>query len=975
MERFLNEEAIQHSQACARRRTRIFYALAAAALVLFIALCFVTRTGNAAVMTRIAIAWAILSGLALIAWRLFAVEPARAEERHLTGLASAEKEIREGRFFLRDDSFRIPRSVRVRKVRLETEGEALSLNLNEKLADRMPPDGSAVRVETARKFITAMEVTEAGSGQASRQKAFSGKRVLGAFGRFLLPAVLWALMAAIFTGFIFSRITDTAPRNKITLYADCEIRNAPELAERLEKELGSAVRMVQIRPFSYAMFDSSQLKQADLYIIPDSRKTEYAGWMDPEAGTTVYDPDSGIAAAAEWFQYEAAETYRLYQGAGSVHREDGLARRTAELLTGPQKEETALPAHAETEGSTLYVKKVENLPEDFIFGMDVSSVLAEEASGVKYYGFDGNEADLFRVLADSGITHIRVRIWNNPYDDEGHGFGGGNCGISTAVEIGKRATACGMKLIADFHYSDFWADPGKQMVPRAWEGLEIGEKTEAVYEYTRDCLTQMKDAGVDVAMVQTGNETNGALCGEKTWMNIALLMDAGARATREVYPDALVAVHFANPENAESYRTYARKMDYYEKNGLVHYDVFTTSYYPYWHGTLDNLSAVLTGIAETYGKKVMVMETSYAYTGKDTDFSGNTIGDGSAMVKDYPFTPQGQANSIRNITDTIVNRTPAGIGVVYWEGAWITVGTDSQEANREKWEKYGSGWASSYAAVYDPDDAGKYYGGSAVDNQAFFDPEGKPLESLKVFRLMRTGNETAPVPDALEEPEVICDLNMPLELPETVNAVMTDDSRQAVPATWYLTEEEDRKMHESGPAQYAVTGEAGGMAAKCFVSMIEYNYLRDYSFEEDNGAWVFTDLKKADELYIEEKKTDSLTGTKHAHFWSAARDSVEFTLEQTVRDLPEGQFRFAVSIMGGDCGETDIYAYVKVDGAEAARSEQIPITGYNNWHQGTVPVFDHPAGSEVTVGIHVRCQGAGNGAWGKIDDALLNSVR
>jgi arabinogalactan endo-1,4-beta-galactosidase len=633
-----------------------------------------------------------------------------------------------------------------------------------------------------------------------------------------------------------------------------------------------------------------------------------------------------------------------------------------------------LAAEAEEAASTLYIKKVENLPEDFIFGMDVSSVLAEEASGVRYYDFDGNETDLFTLLAACGINTIRVRVWVNPYDDQGHGFGGGNCDTAAAVVIGKRAAAAGQRLIVDFHYSDFWADPGKQMVPRAWKDMEIEEKTEAVYRYTKDCLSQLKDAGADVCMVQTGNETNGALCGEKTWMNIAFLMDAGARATRDIFPDALVALHFANPENADSYRTYAKKMDYYEKNGLIHYDVFATSYYPYWHGTLDNLSRILTEIAETYGKKVMVMETSYAWTEEDTDFSANTIGSGGGIVRNYPFTVQGQANSVRDITDTIVNRTPSGIGVVYWEGAWITVGTESREKNQALWEEFGSGWASSYAAVYDPKDAGKYYGGSAVDNQAFFNAQGRPLESLKVFRLMREGHEIEPIPDALEEAEVLCDLNAPLELPETVDAVLTDNSRKPIPVAWNLTEEQDRIMHSSGPEQYEITGLADGREARCRVSMVEFNYLRDYSFEEGGSGWVFTDLNRADELYVEEKKTDSLTGSKHAHFWSAAKDSVEFTLEQPVPDLPEGRYRFSVSVMGGDCGETDIYAYVKINGEIVARSEQIPITGYNNWNTGVVPEFDHPAGSKVTVGIYVKCSGEGSGAWGKIDDAMLNTL-
>ena len=636
----------------------------------------------------------------------------------------------------------------------------------------------------------------------------------------------------------------------------------------------------------------------------------------------------------------------------------------------------ALPmAAGAEEGSPLFVKKVENLPDDFIFGMDVSSVLAEEASGVTYYGFDGQPADLFRVLADNGINYIRVRVWNDPFDSQGRGFGGGNCDIPAAVEIGKRAAAAGQKLLVDFHYSDFWADPGKQMVPRAWKGMGIEEKSEAAFTFTRDCMAQLKEAGVDVGMVQVGNETNGALAGEKTWMNIAYIMDAGARAVREIYPDALIAVHFANPENPDSYRTYAKKLDYYEKGGLIHYDVFATSYYPYWHGTLENLSGIMTEIAETYGKKVMVMETSYAYTGEDTDFFGNTIGDGGSFTKDYPFTVQGQANSVRNITDTVVNGMKDGIGVCYWEGAWITVGTGSWEENHEKWEKYGSGWASSHAAVYDPGDAGKYYGGSAVDNQAFFDAEGRPLESLKVFRLMREGNAAELRADALEEPSVVCDLAMPLELPETVNAVMTDNSRRPVPVTWNLPAEKDRAMHESGPDRYEIDGEAGGMPAKCYVSMIEYNYLADYSFEEGGSAWVITDLKKADELYIEDKKNDSLTGSKHMHFWSAARDSVEFTLEQTMAGLPEGKFRFSVSIMGGDCGDTDIYAYVKVNGEIIARSEPMAVTGYAQWDTKSTPVFTHSAGDEITVGVYVKCAGSGNGAWGKIDDAMLNSVQ
>ena len=124
------------------------------------------------------------------------------------------------------------------------------------------------------------------------------------------------------------------------------------------------------------------------------------------------------------------------------------------------------------------MEKIDNLPEDFIKGMDISSVLAEEASGVKYYNEEGEEEDLFKILADSGVNYIRVRGWNHPFDADGNGYGGGNCDVETAKEIGKRAAKYGMKLNVDFHYSDFWTDPKTQKCPGAWKGTTTDEKAQ-----------------------------------------------------------------------------------------------------------------------------------------------------------------------------------------------------------------------------------------------------------------------------------------------------------------------------------------------------------------------------------------------------------------------------------------------------------------------------------------------------------------
>ncbi|MCR5564591.1 MAG: glycosyl hydrolase 53 family protein, partial [Gammaproteobacteria bacterium] len=642
-----------------------------------------------------------------------------------------------------------------------------------------------------------------------------------------------------------------------------------------------------------------------------------------------------------------------------------------------------------TSSESLYVKKVEGLSDDFIMGMDASCVPALEKSGVKYYSFDGKEQDVYKTLAEAGVNYIRVRIWNDPFDKDSNGYGGGNCDINNAIEVGKRATKYGMKLLVNFHYSDFWADPAKQMVPKAWKDMDVKTKAEALYEYTKECLKKLVDEGIDVGMVQIGNETNGKMCGESKWKQITDLMKAGSKAVREVTPNALVAVHFANPEKVTNYKDYSFQLKYFG----VDYDVFGSSYYPYWHGTLENLSTVLGEIATKYNKKVMVLETSYAFTNDDTDFNGNTISDGGAIVKDYPFTINGQANSVRNIIDT-VKGIKNGIGICYWEGTWISVGTTSWEENSAKWERYGSGWASSYAAEYDPNDAGKYYGGNAVDNQAFFDATGHPLESLKVFNLVRTGNEIATKVDSTQDINMIIDLNGEIVLPPTTNAVLTDDSKQSMPVVWEKLNKVNSDttstevvgnagqdaidyMKTHGPQRYQVVGNVSGMVAYCYITMVEFNYVENWSFEDNStgSPWVKQELngKKANELYVEDKATDSLTGTKHYHFWASGTDAVEFVISQTITTATAGKYKFTISIMGGDAGTQEVYAYVKVNGVEVVRKVG-NITTYGNWDTMVTDTFEYDGTSSLEVGIYVKCGGAGNGAWGKIDDAMLNSV-
>ena len=611
---------------------------------------------------------------------------------------------------------------------------------------------------------------------------------------------------------------------------------------------------------------------------------------------------------------------------------------------------------------SLYVGKVDNMPDDFIMGMDASSVPSLEASGVKYYDYDEKEKDVYEILSENGINYIRVRVWNDPFDKDGNGYGGGNCDIYNAIEVGKRATKYGMKLIVNFHYSDFWADPAKQMAPKAWKDMSIDDKTNALYEYTKKCLKMLVDEGIDIGMVQIGNETTGKMCGETKWANIAKLMSAGSKAVREICRDALVAVHFTNPEKVTNYESYSANLDYYG----VDYDVFASSYYPAWHGTLENLATVLNKVANQYGKKTMIIETAYANTTEDTDFYTNTGLDG---VKEYPFSEQGQANHIRELTNVAVNQMINCIGICYWEGTWISVGGESWEENSVLWEKYGSGWASSYAGEYDPDDAGQWYGGCSVDNQAFFDANGKARESLKVFALVRTGNVIELKADAIEDTNLILDINGDIVIPDKVYAIMNDNSRVAVDVVWDHIDYDT--MKNGGPAKYTIYGKAGGMDAVCYVSMVEYNYLINGSFEDDltGTGWTTDYPKKLNELKVMDKVGDSLTGTKHFHFWSS--EAVEFNLEQEVSGLKSGKYKYSLSTMGGDMGQYTAYIYVKING-NIVDKKDATFTEWNQWFASEFIEFDYSEGDSIVVGIYVK---AAAGAWGSIDDAILNSVK
>jgi arabinogalactan endo-1,4-beta-galactosidase len=425
-----------------------------------------------------------------------------------------------------------------------------------------------------------------------------------------------------------------------------------------------------------------------------------------------------------------------------------------------------------------------------------------EESGVRFYDRNGQVADLFQVLADGGVNYARIRIWNDPWDAEGRGYGGGNTDVARAAIMAKRATDAGMKVLLNFHYSDFWADPGKQMVPKAWQGFSVEQKATAIYEFTKASVRSIRAAGGNVAMVQIGNETNGSICGVSSsgtggQANFTSLIKAGARAVREVDPGILVAVHISDPQRSGAYAAFTKMLDDYD----VDYDVFGSSYYPFWHGTIANLTSQLATIANTYNKRVAVFETSYMFTTNNGDGWSNT---GSATAPWTPARIQTQADFIHDIVAGIAGIGAKGAGVFLWEPAWIPVGTTAA-ANRPLWEQYGSGWATSYAAEYDPNDAGQWFGGGDCEHRALFDYSGNPLPTADIFNLLRTGSTQVTIVGAAS-PTVTVPVG-DFAVPNVVAVELSNGSTRLLPAVW--TAAQVTAARNAGVGTYTIAGYAG----------------------------------------------------------------------------------------------------------------------------------------------------------------------
>ena len=617
----------------------------------------------------------------------------------------------------------------------------------------------------------------------------------------------------------------------------------------------------------------------------------------------------------------------------------------------------------------ILVEPVKGLSDDFIKGVDISSLADIEKAGGKYYNAQGKEADIFEILKENGVNWVRLRIWNNPtyaedlYDaygnliaKKGEAYGGGNNSVEVDIPLAVRAKKAGLKLLLDFHYSDTWADPGKQNMPQDWVGLNENKLNAAVEKYTKESLEAFIKAGARPDMVQIGNELNNGFmwpygkiwgdAGEKVGgMDgfITLLKSAakGVRSAQGNGEKIKIAIHLADGGNNGLYRSIFDPI----KSAKLDYDVIGLSYYSYWHGTLTELKSNMTDLQKRYGKELIVMETAYAFTPDDGDDQGNVFQVYSNEKEGYIPSVQGQATAIRDVIKTVAS-VKNGTGVFYWEPAWIPV--------------EGAGLSATEGCTW--------------ENQSMFDFEGRALPSLAVWNLVsgkgevsnvwggsaKNGSGFVPYTMA-DELKLTTKPGIAPQLPTLVKLVFTNDAENLSFVTWEKYDWSKAKKGEVVELKGKITGSSYVPVAKVVISTRE-NLVTDYSFESGTlGEWKLNGSSTA--CFVESNKGNSHTGNWTYKYWLGK--GFKSILTRDFTNLKNGTYVFSLWAMGGG-GENNIMIFATGhDSSNKAKQVQTKVvnTGWQNWVQYEVEV---PVTSgQATIGIYLDTN---PGNWGNFDD-------
>lgn len=621
---------------------------------------------------------------------------------------------------------------------------------------------------------------------------------------------------------------------------------------------------------------------------------------------------------------------------------------------------------SEAASQKIFVEKVDGLTDDFMRGVDISMIDQIEHSGGKFYNAQGQEQDIFQILKDNGVNWIRIRLWNKPVYAEdqkdangkiiakkGDKMGGGNNDFETDLRIAKRIKAAGLKFMLDFHYSDFWADPGKQYMPQDWKNLTPAQLEAEVEKFTRETIDRFTAENAAPDAVQIGNELNSGFMwpigqiwtdnpdikigGMKEFMKLLTRASNGVR-TAQNGKNIKIIIHLADGGRQELYKWIFDEV----KKAKVDYDIIGLSFYPYWHGSIADLKANLEMISKRYGKPMAVMETAYAFTEEDGDDQGNVFMVYSDEAHGYVPSVQGQATAVRDVIAAVAS-VKGGCGVFYWEADSILAhGADLSATEGNTWE-----------------------------NQAMFDFNGKALPSLAVWNLVggkgevenvwggsaKLGSNFVPYAVA-EDVKITTKPGTTPVLPAKIKVIFTNDSEGLVDVKWEAHNWADEKN-----GTVALSGTIAGSSFKPTIHVIvtdRQNLIADPSFESGKmGKWKLNGPGAA--CFMENNKSNAHTGKWTYKYWLGS--GFKSILSQEFKDIPNGTYELSVWAMGGG-GENNIRLFAaNFDGTKKQVTSKITNTGWQDWHQYKikVPVTD----GKATIGIFLDTV---PDCWGNFDD-------
>lgn len=364
--------------------------------------------------------------------------------------------------------------------------------------------------------------------------------------------------------------------------------------------------------------------------------------------------------------------------------------------------------------------------DEFLMTVDISTIYEVLRCGGKFYNTDGVQESIYLQLKNAGYDSIRLRHWNNPNFEDGTCYQGGHNDLCTNIKIARIAKLLGFKFVLDFHYSDFWADPGKQSIPKEWAKLKtVSDIEKVIYNYTYDMLVEYDKAGCVPEYVQVGNEITfgmikhnafftdskkdrekkkifGAKCGDFNHKSFIKYINAGVTAVKKFDTSIQTIIHIdRGADNKTSTK-------FYDRIRSVDFDIIGLSYYSFYHGDINAFRDNITKLAERYNKRIYVAETSYAFTTIVHEKAVSVFENPNCKNKNWEISPQGQADKMCSIANELLALpNDLGIGISYWEPAWLAID--------------GAGWA-------------KVDTKASWCDQALFSYDGVKLPSLDVAK-------------------------------------------------------------------------------------------------------------------------------------------------------------------------------------------------------------------------------------------------